>query len=140
MEIEFADDEVVPIREMVDLYEAVGWLLYASDPDRLAMAIDRSTHVVTARLDGELIGLARCLSDDVAVLYIQEVLVHPGHHRRGIGTTLVTRCVDRFSHVPQKVLLTDRDAGDQAFSRSLGFVPADDANFVAFVRQLPELS
>ena len=139
MEIEFADDEVVPIREMVELYEAVGWLLYAADPDRLATAIDQSTHVVTARLDGELIGLARCLSDDAAVLYVQEVLVRPEHHRQGVGTTLVTHCLDRFAHVPQKVLLTDRDSGDQAFSRSLGFVPAEDANFVAFVRQLPEL-
>jgi N-acetylglutamate synthase-like GNAT family acetyltransferase len=139
VDIEFADDEIVPIRELVDLYEAVGWLLYASDPDRLALAIDRSTYVVTARVDGELVGLARSLSDEVAVLYLQEVLVRPDHHRRGIGATLITKCLDRFSHVPQKVLLSDGDDGDQAFARALGFKPAAASNLTAFVRRLPDL-
>lgn len=142
MEIDYADDEIVPIKEMVELYEAVGWLLYASDPDRLALAIDRSTYVVTARLDGALIGLARCLSDDVAVMYLQEVIIHPDHHRTGVGTKLASACIDRFSHVPQKVLLADDDADQHEFYRSLGYLDIADLErnkLHAFIRSHPEL-
>ncbi len=125
--IEFADDEVVPIADLVDLYEAVGWLIYASDPDALARAVDRSTFVTTARdADGVLIGLARCLSDDVSVMYLQDVLVRPDHRRSRIGTVLVSGCLHRFEHVRQKVLLTDDEPGQHEFYRSLGFTDLND--------------
>jgi GNAT superfamily N-acetyltransferase len=121
-DVEFADDEVVPIQELVELYESVNWLLYATDPDGLARAVDRSTYVVTARdADGNLIGLARCLSDDVSILYVQDVLVHPDHRRRGIGRFLVLVILERFAHVRQKVLLTDDEPRQSAFCESLGF-------------------
>ncbi len=125
--IEFADDEVVPIADLVDLYEAVGWLIYASDPDALARAVDRSTFVTTARnADGDLVGLARCLSDDVSVMYLQDVLVHPDHRRSRVGTVLVSGCLHRFEHVRQKVLLTDDEPGQHEFYRSLGFTDLND--------------
>lgn len=121
-DVEFADDEVVPIQELVELYQSVNWLLYAADPDGLARAVDRSTYVVTARDgDGRLIGLARCLSDDVSIAYLQDVLVHPDHQRRGIGRFLVMVCLERFGHVRRKVLLTDDEPGQAAFYESLGF-------------------
>ncbi len=120
--IEFADDEVVPIKELVQLYESVGWMLYASDPDALAKAVDRSDYVVTARdADGELVGLTRCLTDDVAILYIQDVLVHPDRQREGIGAIMVGRCLRVYEHVRQKVLLTDDDEHQHAFYQALGF-------------------
>lgn len=125
--IEFADDEVVPIADLVSLYEAVGWLIYASDPDALARAVDNSTYVTTARDgDGELIGLARCLSDDVSIMYLQDVLVHPDHRRSRVGSVLVGACMDRFEHVRQKVLLTDGEPGQHAFCQSLGFSNVGD--------------
>ncbi|WP_101556757.1 GNAT family N-acetyltransferase [Brevibacterium aurantiacum] len=52
-----------------------------------------SAHVVSARRDGELIGLARVISDIGSVMYLQDVLVHPVHRRRGIGRQLVTRAL-----------------------------------------------
>ncbi len=121
-DVEFADDEVVPIRELVELYESVNWLLYSTDPDGLARAVDRSTYVVTARdADGELIGLARGVSDDVSILHIQDVLVRPDRQRQGIGRFLVLVVLQRFRHVRQRVLLTDDEPRQLAFYRSLGF-------------------
>lgn len=106
--IEFADDEVVPIKELVELYSAAGWIRSAADPDQLARAVDRSTYVVTARdIDGALIGLARCLSDDVSVMYLQDVVVHPEHDRDGIASILVQRCLSHHDHVRQKFVLAD---------------------------------
>lgn len=125
--IEFSDHEVVPIKELVELYQSVGWLLSAADPDALARAVDRSTYVVTARNDdGELVGLARCLTDDVSILHIQDVLVRPDHRRRGIGLVLVGRILSVYSHVRQKQLLADDDPGLRAFFEALGFTNLDD--------------
>ncbi len=137
--LEFADDEVVPIKELVELYESVGWMAYVADPDALARAIDRSTYVVTARDDGELVGLARVMSDDVSIMYLQDVLVRPTHHRRGVGSVLVTRCLERFDHVRQKVLLTDDEPGQAAFYAGLGYQNVKDLDQLglnAFI-QLP---
>lgn len=122
MSIIYADDEVVPIKELVDLYESVGWLIYAADPDELARAVDRSTYVVTARdADGELVGLARCLSDEVSVMYLQDVLVRPPNQRQGIGRNLVRACIARFTEVRQKVLMTDDEPGLRRFYERLGY-------------------
>lgn len=120
--IEYADDEVVPIPELVKLYESVGWSAYTADPDQLAKAVDRSTFVVTARdEDQNLVGLARCLSDDVSIMWLQDVLVHPAHRMKGIGTFLVSVCLHKYSHVRQKALMTDDEPGQAAFYRSLGY-------------------
>lgn len=129
--IDFADDEVVPIKELTELYESVDWTAYALDPDALARAVDRSTYVITARNDeGELVGLARCLSDDAHVCLIQDVLVRPDHQRKGIGAVMVGRCLRVHEHVRQITLATDAEPGLLAFYRSLGFAPSADQGVV----------
>jgi len=113
--------ETVDADELVALYGSVGWSAYAADPESLAMAIARSTYVVTARHDGELIGLARGLSDDVAIFYLQDVLVHPEWQQQGVGRALLTACLERFAHVRQKVLLTDDEERQHRFYESMGY-------------------
>lgn len=58
--------------QLVDLYNSVGWLAYTSDEQRpkLLEAISNSTYVVTAWIDEMLVGLARCISDDVSICYL----------------------------------------------------------------------
>ena len=78
--------------DLVGLYTSVGWTSYANDPETLARAVGRSAFVVSARdLTGQLVGLARAISDDVSVCYLQDILVRPGQQRSGIGKALVDR-------------------------------------------------
>jgi hypothetical protein len=64
IEREIGDDELTA------LYASVGWEAYTRSPDALAKAIENSTIVVTARDEhGQLIGLARGLSDDATFFY-----------------------------------------------------------------------
>lgn len=76
---------------------------------------------MSARRGGELIGLARVVSDFESIVYIQDVLVRPDHQRRGIGRQLVTGVLRPCAGVRQKVLLTDTRPGQKAFYESLGF-------------------
>ena len=120
--IEFADEEVVPIKELVLLYESVGWLLYAADPDALARAVDRSSIVITARDDdGELVGLARALTDEVSVLVVQEVLVRPERQREGIGSELVRRCLAAHPSIGRVIANTAGEEFQTTFAKTLGF-------------------
>ena len=112
--------------DLLDLYGSVGWLAYTSDPEGLTRAVEASTLVVTARHEGELIGLARALSDGVAIFYLQDILVRPDWQRRGVGGTLLARCLERYGHVRTKVLMTDDEERQHAFYRAMGFEPTSE--------------
>ena len=107
--------------ELVDLYTSVGWSIYAQDPDLLQQAIEASTFVATARDGSDLVGLARCISDNTTIAYLQDVLVRPEQQGGGIGRRLVESCLSRFDHVRQFVLLTDDRPEQLGFYRGLGF-------------------
>ncbi len=119
--MEIAAGGPVAAGELLDLYRSVGWSAYTGDPDGLSRAVDRSAWVVTARDDGALVGFARVLSDDVSIMYLQDVLVRPDRQREGIGRALLEECLRRYGHVRTKVLLTDDEERQHAFYRSLGF-------------------
>lgn len=106
---------------LLGLYTAVGWSAYTNEPGKLAAAIAGSDFVVTAVENKTLIGLARCVSDDVSIAYIQDILVHPDHQRKGIGKALVEAVLHRYAHVRQKVLLTDDRPEQLRFYETLGF-------------------
>lgn len=124
--------------DLVGLYTSVGWSTYASDPDSLVRAIGQSSYVVAAwDVTGQLSGLARVISDDVSICFLQDVLVRPGEQRSGIGRALVERVLERYKHVRRKVLITDAESGQRAFYESLGFTEAHDyepSPLRAFVR------
>lgn len=119
--MDYGSGQVPGIDELVRLYDSVGWGTYTSNRDGLATALQNSTLVVVARDAGRLVGLARVLSDDVSILYVQDVLVDPEHQRKGIGRQLLERCLDRFAHVRQRVLLTDDEAHQHRLYKAVGF-------------------
>lgn len=131
-----ADDR--PSRdELVALYDAVGWSTYTTDPAVLEAAVDGSTRVVTARYDGDLLGLARVVSDGASIAYLQDVLVRPELQREGVGRALVQAAMEPFQHCRQKVLLTDDEPRQRAFYESLGYAEIrdlGDGRLRAFVR------
>jgi GNAT superfamily N-acetyltransferase len=130
-------DREVELDQLVSLYDSVGWLTYTRDPEALRRAVLGSTFVVTDWDGPTLIGLARGLSDDVSIFYLQDILVRPSHQRRGVASGLLEACLERFEHVRQKVLLTDNDEAQAALYTRFGFVRTvdfEDAPLNAYVR------
>ena len=111
----------VDAAELESLYKSLGWEAYTRDIDSLARAVANSTYVVIARVDGQLVGLARGVSDDVSIFYLQDILVREEHQRKGLGRELLTRCLERFSHVETKMLLTDDLPQQHRFYEALGY-------------------
>ena len=119
--MEWKTDKEIAIGQLVELYNAVGWQTYTKDTAKLLRAITGSHFVYTCWEDNRLIGLARVVSDNATIMYLQDILVHPKHQRRGIGRMLLSRCLEEYQHVRQKVLLTDDREEQKQFYQSLGF-------------------
>ena len=136
-EVAIAEVDHLDAAELGDLYRSVGWSAYADDPAALAAAMANSGYRVAARAGDRLIGLARGISDDVSIFYLQDLLVRPEWQRRGVGRALLEQCLERFAHVRQKVLLTDADPAQHRFYRALGYRDVTEfaaAPLHAFVR------
>jgi GNAT superfamily N-acetyltransferase len=116
----------IPLAELLELYAAVGWTVYTDRPELLAAGVAGSSYVVTARRAGRLVGLARAVSDDATICYLQDVLVHPDAQRQGIGGALARAVLDRYRTVRQKVLLTDDEPAQRAFYEALGYAEIRD--------------
>ncbi|MFT3893021.1 MAG: GNAT family N-acetyltransferase [Anaerolineales bacterium] len=118
----------LPFDQLVDLYNSVGWLAYTTEEQKpkLQQAIRNSTYVVTVWDREKMVGLARCISDDVSICYLQDILIHPDYQRQGIGRTLLANCLERFAHVRTKILLTDDEERQIKFYESLGYKNTKD--------------
>jgi GNAT superfamily N-acetyltransferase len=121
--VELRLGEVPPAADLAALYGAVGWTAYTRDPDALHRAVAASAWVATAWDGPTLIGLCRVLSDDVAIAWLQDVLVAPSAQRRGLGRRLVVAALDRYAHVRTFALMTDDRPEQHAFYRALGLEP-----------------
>jgi ribosomal protein S18 acetylase RimI-like enzyme len=118
----------LPFEQVVALYNSVGWAAYTNEQEKpkLPLAIQNSTYVVSAWYEDQLIGLARCLSDDVSIFYLQDILVQPDFQHQGVGRQLLTNCLERFAHVRMKVLLTGNEAKQIKFYESMGYKNTKD--------------
>lgn len=119
--MQLTDPQTLTEAELVALYDSVGWSAYTRDPQQLRAAIRGAHRVAAARVSGELVGLARTISDGVTIVYLQDVLVRPDRQGQGIGALLVRTLLAEYPGVRQKVLITDNEARQAAFYTALGF-------------------
>lgn len=129
--------KALEIGGVIDLYTAVGWSAYTSDPEGLQRALRRSHRVVAAwDKDKRLVGLARSISDKATICYVQDILVHPDVQRMGVGKALVERLLSEYPDIRQTVLMTDGSPEQKAFYAALGFteLPASNPPLTAFAK------
>ena len=104
--------------EVVALYQANGWSA-AGKPEQLLSALRNSHSLVTARSEGRLVGLGNAISDGHLVVYFPHLLVHPDHHRQGIGRAMMAALLQRYQGFHQLMLTSD--AAATGFYEALGF-------------------
>jgi GNAT superfamily N-acetyltransferase len=124
--------------EAFGLYDSVGWIGYTKDPDKLVRSLAGSHLLLTARdVNGQLVGLARTISDGETICYVQDLLVHPEAQRGGIGRMLMEDLQRRYANCRFFLLTTDHaDSPDARKShplyRSTGLIPHAEQGMAAF--------
>ena len=116
------------------LYRSVGWVCYLRRPNLLEEAFAHSLKVLAAYEDEQLIGIIRAVGDGVSILYIQDLLVHPDHQRKGIGTRLLNEMLRAFPDVNQTVLITDDADETIIFYEAAGFRKVQQVGCCSFIR------
>ena len=120
--------------EILNLYASVGWTAYTNDPEALRNGFAHSLLTLAAYEGDTLLGLIRMVGDGFTVALIQDILVHPAHQRRGIGSRLMQAVLQRFSHVRQIELATDNTPKTMAFYKSQGFLELSEFGCRGFMK------
>lgn len=122
------------MKQILELYDSVGWGNYTNNPPMLESAIQHSLKVVAAFIDEKLVGILRAVGDGYSIIYIQDIIVLPQYQRKGLGKSLVEKIDDLYPQVYQKLLLTDNRPTSIKFYENCGFSLSDEFQCVAFVK------
>ena len=120
--------------EILRLYSEVGWTAYTENMVALEEGYKNSLLVLAAYEGDELLGIIRAVGDGSTIVFVQDILVFPGHQRRGVGTALLEAVLKRYPDVRQVELVTDNTPKTVAFYRSLGFSELSEIGCCGFMR------
>lgn len=120
--------------QVQNLYSANGWKSYADNMDRTMGAIKKALFVFTCWDDDKLVGLIRAVGDGETITYVQDILVLPDYHRRGIGTKLLKQCLHEYKDCYQFVLITDDTQKTNSFYKSMGLKSGKEMNANCFIK------
>lgn len=121
-------------REILNMYDSVGWSNYTSNPSMLANAYKHSLKILGAYDAEKLVGIIRVVGDGYSMVYIQDIIVLPEYQRKGIGTLLLERILLEYKNVYQKALMTDNTEKTIQFYKSVGFIMDTDIDCRAFLK------
>jgi GNAT superfamily N-acetyltransferase len=113
----------IPAEGVLGLYRAAGWW-----PERTAdqvRAVLRASPAVGAWHGQELIGFARAVTDGILRAYVEDVIVAPCWHGRGVGRALLAGLTEQLGPVPVVTLFC-----------SPGLVPYYEASSFKKTRQV----
>ena len=106
------------------------------DRARVAAMIAGADLIVTARVDGECVGLGRCLTDFAWVAYLGDLAVSDAHQGKGIGKGLLLKLKEELGDGVGMALLSMPEAKafyDRA-GPSIGLQRNDDAYWMTRAR------
>jgi GNAT superfamily N-acetyltransferase len=125
-------DKNFPIDEWMALYTAsdynVGW---GTRNARAALAY--AYLVTTGWLDGRAVATVTVWSDGVNFAWLDDLVVHPDHRRRGLGTRLVTETLAQLADDGISAVQVLPIPGREPFFARLGFAIQKDARVMDLV-------
>ncbi|MDB2077066.1 GNAT family N-acetyltransferase [Clostridium paraputrificum] len=134
MDIKYKENSAFKLKQLVELYENIGWISYSNKPSELNEAIKNSLFNIGAFDGEELVGLIRVVGDNISIIYIQDILVKENYQRLGIGTNLLQLVLNRYNNVRQIILMTDNTEKTKLFYKRNGMVPFEKFNGVGFIK------
>jgi GNAT superfamily N-acetyltransferase len=125
--IRFASEDKLDVQEFrrVLIDSGLGTIRPVEDPERLARMLGNANLIVTARReDGELIGVARCITDHCWCCYLSDLAVSSTAKGLGIGRGLVAEVRQRLGPEVAIFLASVPDAA--GFYERIGMARMED--------------
>ena len=133
-DVQIKEYEKYSSKDILKLYDSVGWSSYTDDLVSLENGFNNSLKVLAAYKNDELVGIARAVGDGYTVVLIQDILVLPEYQRQGIGSALLNAIVDCYPNVRQIQLTTDCTEKTIAFYKSAGFIELAEIECCGFIK------
>jgi ribosomal protein S18 acetylase RimI-like enzyme len=114
------------LREVLEVYRSsgLGERRPMADTERMAAMVRNANLILSCRIDGELVGIARSISDFSYVTFLSDIAVSGAYQRSGIGRALIEATQ---KEAPQaKVVLLSAPAATGFYPR-IGFVQHNSA-------------
>ncbi len=112
MEITYLIDRIPETELIIDLYTSSGINRPTADKDRIAEMYANSNLVVTAWDEGQLVGIARSLTDFSFCCYLSDLAVRKEYQKYGIGKKLIGLIKERIGDQTMLLLLSAPTAMD----------------------------
>ena len=93
MTVEYRLEPDLPPAEFIDVLvrSTLAERRPVDQPDVIAAMLTNADIVLTARVDGQLVGIARAVSDFSYCTYLSDLAVDVAHQGRGVGRELIRR-------------------------------------------------
>jgi len=106
MEIEIKTCREIPKDQLFEIYQLNHWSS-AEKPELLYKALTNSHTLISAWVNGKMVGIANALSDGYLVAYYSHLLVHPDYQGNGIGAKMLKAMQDIYGDFHQQILAAD---------------------------------
>lgn len=84
--------------DLLSLFHSVGWC-ESTSAETISYAMSKSSHIVTAWCDSQLVGLIRSMDDDCWSANIDCLVVHKDFQNIGVGKELVKELLEMVKHI-----------------------------------------
>lgn len=118
--MKYTYNEPVSAKSLADLREAVGW--NRMEREYASPLMTSYCHIAVYE-DDMLIGYIDCVSNGVTDAYIQDLMVHPAHQGKGIGTELMNRIICLLKEKQIYMVSVIFDDSLKPFYERFGFFP-----------------
>ncbi|NEA25218.1 GNAT family N-acetyltransferase [Actinomadura bangladeshensis] len=125
-EIEREHGAALELDDVLEVYRSsgLGERRPVADVERMAAMVRNANLVITCRVDGALVGIARSISDFSYVTYLSDIAVSRPYQRTGIGRALID--ATRKEAPQAKIVLLSAPAATDYYPH-IGFTRHDSA-------------
>ena len=104
-----------------ELREVVGW--ESLNIEAVRKSLPNSIYSITAKCNDDTIAFARVVGDGGLCFYIQEIIVHPNHQRKGIAQTFMKYIFDyiKANATKRSYISVFVNIGLESFYKKYGF-------------------
>lgn len=125
-------DKDFPLDEWIALYKVSDYNSHWGERNARA-ALAYAYLVTSGWLDGRAVGTVTVWSDGVNFAWLDDLVVHPGYRRRGIGTRLVQETLARLASDGISAVQVLPIPGREPFFAGFGFAVQQDARVMDLV-------